>query len=83
MNRIKVTDEEFFYYLKDEWEHNIQLGLDPVWLSTQAFLKKLSERGVPISWSTLQRAMERLLKQARVEQMCTSNGTCWKPIQII
>ena len=80
MNKIKLADEEFLYYFNDEWDHNIQLGLEPIWLSTQAFKRRLTDRGISISWARLRDVMERLLNDNKLEKMRTSNGDCWKPV---
>ena len=79
MNKIKVSDEELIYCLKDEWETNINQGIGEVWQSTQGFLAVLHRRGIIITWPSLKKKMRQFLKDGKINSIMTSVGMFWGP----
>lgn len=73
MNKIIVSDEEFIYYLHEEWERKTE----DVWLSTQAFREILEERGIVISWNAINKRLKRYYKEDKIRKIETSFGLCW------
>ena len=75
MNKIIVSDEEFIYYLHEEWEKRKEV--EDVWLSTQAFREVLEERGIVISWYAINKRLKKYYKEDKIRKIETSGGQCW------
>lgn len=72
-----ISDDEIIYYLHEEWQKDKSAGRKEVWLSTQAFQKKLAKRGIVISWLSVEIRMKKYAKEGKIARIETSFGPCW------
>lgn len=81
MKRTSILKEEILHYLTEEWDDSLRVHENGLWLTTRALQLKLEERGILITWPTLNIRLHVLLENETVEMLKTSAGKCWKPAE--